>query len=275
MSVLQKTLADSVEFEGIGIHTGIRSRIVIKPADEDHGLVFASGGSLIPAGCDYVISTKRSTVLGCGGVSVSTVEHLLAALSGLGISNALIEIDGPEIPILDGSADLFCKRLLAAGLKAQSGVREVLELAEPVFVSKEDSLVLAMPCSELILEGDVSYPSPQVGHQNFSFRFSGSFARELAPARTFGFWSEVKALLEAGLGQGGDLSNALIFDRPGFDASLLRFPDEPARHKVLDLAGDLALLGRPLHAHVLAVRAGHRLHVEFVRKLARIMNKDA
>lgn len=275
MSELQKTLADSLEFEGIGIHTGVRSRIAVKPAGEEHGLVFVSGGKLIPARCDYVVSTKRSTVLGSGGASVSTVEHLLAALSGLGVSNALIEIDGPEIPILDGSADLFCKTLLSAGLKTQSRRTEPFVLEEPVFASDGDSLVLAMPCSELILEGDVSYPSPQVGHQNYVCRSFGSFAEELAPARTFGFWSEVKALLEAGLGQGGDLSNALIFDRPGFDVSQLRFPNEPARHKVLDLAGDLALLGRPLQARVLAVRAGHRLHVELVCKLARVMNKDA
>ena len=132
-----------------------------------------------------------------------------------------------------------------------------------------------MPCPDLILEGDVRYASPQVGHQNFKCCGFDNFAGELAPARTFGFWAEVKTLLEAGLGQGGDLSNALIFDRPGFDASLLRFSNEPVRHKVLDLTGDLALLGRPLRAHVLAVRAGHRLHVEFVRKLAKVMIKDA
>ncbi len=273
----QRTLAEEISFEGVGIHTGKSSHLTIKPAPTDHGIVFFSGGEYIPATYEYVVSTKRSTSLGKGQVVVGTVEHLLAALSGLSIDNALIEIDGPEVPILDGSALPFCQAMEKAGIVNQDGSEvEDYYIEEPIFVAEGEGLVLAMPDSQYNLEGAVSYASEQVGSQRFRYCGYDNFVTHVAPARTFGFWSEVKTLLENGLGQGGDLSNALIYDRPGFDVKKSqRFVNEPVRHKVLDLAGDLCLLGRPLLAFVLAVRAGHKLHVEFVRKVAEEMRKNA
>lgn len=271
----QRTLAKSLSFEGPGIHTGAVSKITVNPAAENHGIVFSSGGELIPATYKYVVSTQRSTMLGRNGVTVSTVEHLMAALGGLNIDNALIEVCGPEIPILDGSALPFCQAMLDAGFTEQQAEIEAYDLKQPVFAASGDSLVLAMPDSQFNLEGDVCYASRQVGHQRFRYSGYDNFVSHVAPARTFGFWAEVEALLAHGLGRGGDLSNALIFDRPGFvPEESLRFKDEPVRHKVLDLAGDINLLGRPLNAFVLAVRAGHKLHVELISKVAAEMEKE-
>ncbi|MGM9992357.1 MAG: UDP-3-O-acyl-N-acetylglucosamine deacetylase [Candidatus Bruticola sp.] len=273
----QRTLAKEVSFEGVGIHTGRASHLTIKPAPVDHGLVFLSSGEYIPATYEYVISTKRSTTIGKGQVAVNTIEHLMAAFGGLSVDNALIEIEGPEVPILDGSALPFCQAMEEAGIVNIKGSEvEDYYLSEPIFAAEGDSLVLAMPDSQYNLEGAVSYNSPQVGIQRYRYCGYDNFVTHIAPARTFGFWSEVKTLLENGLGQGGDLSNALIYDRPGFNAAEnQRFVNEPVRHKILDLAGDICLLGRPLCAFVLAVRAGHKLHVEFVRKIAEEMKKNA
>ncbi|MGM9998222.1 MAG: UDP-3-O-acyl-N-acetylglucosamine deacetylase [Candidatus Bruticola sp.] len=273
----QRTLAKEISFEGVGIHTGKLGHLTIKPAPADHGLVFLSSGEYIPATYEYVVSTKRSTTIGKGEVSVNTIEHLMAAFGGLSVDNALIEIDGPEVPILDGSALPFCQAMEEVGIVNIKGSEvEDYHLSEPIFAADGDSLVLAMPDSQYNLEGAVSYNSPQVGIQRYRYCGYDNFVTHIAPARTFGFWSEVKALLENGLGQGGDLSNALIYDRPGFNAAEnQRFVNEPVRHKILDLAGDICLLGRPLCAFVLAVRAGHKLHVEFIRKVAEEMKKNA
>ncbi|MBQ7529170.1 UDP-3-O-[bacterium] len=272
----QNTLNNKITFIGVGIHSGCRAEMVVKPASVDHGIVFKSAGELIEASYKNVVSTKRSTVLGKNGIQVSTVEHFMAALWACEIDNALIEIDGPEVPILDGSALPFCQELKKVGVVSQDKVAtESFCLQEPIFVSEGESLILARPASKLILESDVTYKSPQVGHQIFSFCGTGEeFCTAVAPARTFGFWAEVKDLLANNLGKGGNLDNALIFDRPGFNPqSILRYDNEPVRHKMLDLAGDLNLLGVPVKAHILAIRAGHKLHVEFVRKVAEVINR--
>lgn len=265
----QRTIKKEAVFAGAGIHTGTQSKIRVLPAEAGHGRVFRSGSALIPALAENVVKVERSTTLGKDGVLVGTVEHLLAALHGLDIDNCLIEIDGCEVPILDGSALPFCQAFLEAGIEELDEDIEAVELERPYFAASGQSLVLAMPDSVLTLEGAVEYDSPQVGFQRFRCSWWEDFTEHLAPARTFGFWGEVKELLARGLGQGADLSNALIFDKPGSDIEkILRFPDEPVRHKVLDLAGDLALLGKPLSASVLAIRAGHKLHVELVKKLS-------
>lgn len=272
----QRTLAERVTFTGVGIHTGAKARLTLHPAPVDQGIVFQKDGVSIPATYQYVVSTQRSTNLGREGVVVATVEHLLAALGGLSIDNLTIELEGPEVPIMDGSALPFCEGIGGAGIVEQEGEVEDYHLERPLFVAQGESLVLAMPDSQYNLEGSVEYPSPQVGLQRYRYCGYDNFVTHLAPARTFGFWSEVQELLQHGLGRGGDLQNALVFDRPGFKAEEnLRFRNEPVRHKILDLAGDLVLLGRPLCAFVLAIKAGHKLHVEFVRRLAQEMEKDA
>lgn len=276
MCRMQRTLSGEITFAGVGIHSGCESKMILKPAPADHGVKFKNGSELIEASYRNVVSTKRSTVLGKNEVKVSTVEHLLAALWACEIDNVLIEIEGPEVPILDGSALPFCRGLKKIGVVSQDvRVAESIKLQETIFVSEGDSLILARPASRLILEGDVTYRSSQVGHQIFSFDGTKEeFVEAVAPARTFGFWAEVKELLANNLGQGGSLDNALIFDRPGFNPkSVLRYDDEPVRHKILDLTGDLSLLGAPLQAHILAIKAGHRLHVEFVRKVAEVISR--
>lgn len=264
----EQTLGRQVTFSGMGIHTGQKGLVVVSPAPSGTGRVFRVGETLIPALVENVVNTERCTVLGRDGLTVSTVEHLMAALYGLNVDNVYIDVTGPEIPILDGSAAPFVEEMLRATIVEQEGSVTSLELEEPVFVSSGDSLVLAVPDSHDSYEGCVSYPCPEVGVQRYRYNSYDNFAQGLAPARTFGFWAEVKALLERGLGRGGDLENALIFGRPAeMGAPKLRFANEPVRHKVLDLMGDIALLGQPLSAFVLAVKAGHRLHSEFVKKV--------
>ena len=287
----QYTLKDAAEFSGVGIHSGRQGKVRVCPAPVNAGICFQGKDNVIPALAEYVVSTARSTTLGRGGETISTVEHLLAALWGLGIDNALVEFSGPEVPILDGSARPFVQGMLQAGLKEQEEPAEYWELPEPVFAAKGDSLVLAMPADTTSYEGAVRYPCEDIGLQRFRYSVYDDFAVNVAPARTFGFWSEVEQLLSQGLALGGSLSNALIFGRPqstvpadepvdelaaaaGWKSPSgvpLRFFDEAVRHKVLDLIGDMALLGHPLNAFILAVKAGHSLHVDFVRKLNEVI----
>ena len=283
----QYTIKEAVEFEGVGIHTGQKGRVRLLPAAPNEGICFRGKKETIPALAEYVVCTARSTTLGKGEETIATVEHLMAALWGMGVDNAVVEFEGPEVPILDGSSWPFAQGILKAGLQEQDELAEYLEISEPCFVAHGESLVLAMPADITSYEGAVSYACDDVGVQRFRYSVYDDFSVHVAPARTFGFWEEVEQLLARGLGLGGDLSNALIFGCPKekrvSDAQAdslalkagwtspsgirLRFYDEAVRHKVLDLIGDVALLGHPLNASILAVRAGHSLHVEFVRKL--------
>jgi UDP-3-O-[3-hydroxymyristoyl] N-acetylglucosamine deacetylase len=269
----QRTLAAPAIFEGVGVHSGQAARVVAKPATQG-GRVFVSRGVEIPALADFVVRCERSTMLGRQDVTVSTVEHLLAAAAGLGLDHLRLEVDGPEIPILDGSGQQFCEGFVAAGVRELEALAEPLRLSRPLSVVSGESLVLALPHDRFVLEYVLHYDHPVLGVQQVTFAEGQEFARELAPARTFALWEEVKGLLERGLARGGDLSNALVIRAEGY-SSPLRLPQEPARHKCLDLLGDLALLGRPLCARVLAVKAGHRLHVEMAKLLRREDDSDA
>lgn len=263
-----RTLAASALFQGVGVHSGATATVRVHAAPPGHGRVFLVEGQRIPARADHVVRVDRCTTLGLAGATVSTVEHLLAAAAGLGLTDLLIEVEGPEVPILDGSALPFAEGFLAAGLRDQGAVAPALTLERPVYAAAGDGVVVAVPADEPRFECSVYFPHPLVGLQQVSFRpAEGDFMLELAPARTFGFWDEVQALLSRGLALGGDVSNALVIGGPGDFSSPPRFPDEPARHKCLDLVGDLALVGAPVKARVLAVRAGHRLHVEVAKKI--------
>lgn len=263
----QRTLARPVVLEGVGIHLGQPARLEIRPAPPDSGRVFVRDGVEIPALVASVSKLERCTTLSANGASVSTVEHLLAACAGLQVDNLSILVDGPEIPILDGSGLPFAQAFEDAGIVPQDRPAAVHVLGKPVWVAEEGAMVLALPAEEASLEYAVHYRHPVITNQSVTFRPGPErFLRELAPARTYGFWEEVEALLKKGLALGGDLSNALVIKQDGF-TSPLRFPEEPARHKCLDLLGDLALLGLDLQARVVAVMAGHRLHVELARKI--------
>jgi len=240
----------------------------VLPAPVDHGRVFRVGGRSLPCRVESVVGTERCTSLGDGEVRVTTVEHVLAAAAGLGLDNLVLEAQGEEVPVMDGSALPFVEGFLQAGVVEQPRAVQSLCLGQPVFIAQGDSLVLALPADEAAFEAAIHFAHPLVGSQHCCYRPDHhEFGTFLAPARTFGFWEEVQALLERGLAQGADFSNALVIGGPGGFSSPPRFRDEPVRHKVLDLVGDLALLERPLQARVLAVRAGHRLHLELARKI--------
>lgn len=224
-------------------------------------------GQRWPVTVESVLEVERCTVLGQGSIRVSTVEHLLSALSALNIYHCDLRVEGAEIPILDGSALPFVEGL--RGCLEPGPPVQPLHLRQPIWVGNENSQVLALPCPVRRFQCSLYYPHPQLGYQEVTFEPEHeSFSEVLAPARTFALEQEVEWLRQRGLARGGSLDNALVVMERGF-SSPLRLNMEPARHKCLDLVGDLYLLGRPLLAQVLAIKAGHRWHVELVRKLLR------
>lgn len=270
----QNTLAGVAVFEGVGIHTGKPCRVEVKPAAESSGRVFVTlEGTRIPARVDFVTRCDRSTVLGKDDALVHTPEHLLSAMAAAEIDNAEIVLSGPEIPILDGSAATFYAGLLEAGLKEQPADARVLKPEKPYVVHGDnEQSVLVIPAGELCWEYVLYYPHPMLGCQTCSFRpGQGDYASEIAPSRTFALWEEVKPLLERGMAQGGSLENALVVYQDRYSTPL-KVENEPVRHKCLDLIGDFALLDARLQARVLAVKAGHRLHVEAAKGLWEDMN---
>jgi UDP-3-O-[3-hydroxymyristoyl] N-acetylglucosamine deacetylase len=262
----QHTLAKTITLNGVGIHSGQPCRLKIGPAEAGAGINFLSRGQVIPARAEFVVSTRRATVLGANGVEISTVEHGLSALYGLGIDNALIEVEGPELPVMDGSAAPLVKALLGAGKRRLAAEAKVRRLAGPVWVGEKDSLLLAFPAPVLRISCIAAFPGMGAKKKSITLR-PKLYAEEIAPARTTVLAAEIEALLAQGLGQGGNRRNVVVLgeDKP---LTRLRFPDEPLRHKMLDLIGDLALLGQRLQAHIVALRPGHRLNWELVKKIA-------
>jgi UDP-3-O-[3-hydroxymyristoyl] N-acetylglucosamine deacetylase len=288
----QTTLAGPVEFAGVGIHTGQKGRVRVCPAPAGYGVRFLIDGVEVPAVAEHVVSTQRCTVLGfCDGetrgrgdgatkqdmpfrpvapsparpVSVSTVEHLMAALYGLGIDNARVEVDGPELPIVDGSALPFVEGVLSVGLRPQDAPARVVRLAQPIWLQAPSGAasILALPADRLMVTAATDFGRAFPGPCVYSFTLVDAdegFERVLAPARTFCFQDEVEALLAAGIGLGGSVENTVVVSETG-TSTPLRFTDEMTRHKALDLLGDLGLVGARLAAHVIALRAGHTLHV--------------
>jgi UDP-3-O-[3-hydroxymyristoyl] N-acetylglucosamine deacetylase len=263
--VSQYTLEHDVRFDGVGLHTGQSCHIRVLPAEVGTGIRFTCGGETFVANADSVVSTRRAVTLGNDRIRVSTVEHLLASLRAFHIDNALVEVDGPEIPVLDGSAASFVEGLTSAGRKRQAGKVPVIMLTSPVWVSEGDMMLLALPGPSFRLTYVGGFPG--IANQSISRRITpGVFAKEIAPARTVAFREEVEALLAQGLGQGGTLDTVVILDKDG-PCGPTRFADEPLRHKMLDLIGDLSLLGHRLQAHVIAIRSGHRLNLELVKEM--------
>jgi UDP-3-O-[3-hydroxymyristoyl] N-acetylglucosamine deacetylase len=271
----QRTVKTRISGTGVGLHSGRLTEFAILPSAPDTGLVFVRTDLEpqveIPARSEFVVSTRLATTLGNDGVTIGTVEHLVAALFGLGIDNARIEIDGPEVPILDGSAASFVEMIRAVGTIAQLRPKRFLLVKRPVTVTSEDGRSSARiepaPCFELCCTIDFDHPI--VSNQTFAMTFSdAAFAKEIARARTFGFARDVEAMHRAGLARGGSLENAVVVD----DFSIrnpegLRFPDEFVRHKVLDAVGDLALLGAPLIGRYVGFRSGHTLNTRLAAEL--------
>ncbi len=306
MIVNQRTIAKAVSMYGKGLHTGNKTTITFKPAEPNTGIRFKridlKNSPVIPGTIEYVKDNFRDTTIGLDDVQVRQVEHVLAALYGLGIDNALIEVDSNEPPVGDGSAMPFVKILQEAGIAEQQEPRDYLEIEETVtYTSEEHGIdMVVFPSDELRITFMVDYRNPALGTQYTSmYSMEDEFVSEFAPARTFCFLHEVEELYDQGLIQGGDLDNAVVIvDRQlspdelqklarkfelkeevalGSNGILggkkLRFYNEPVRHKTLDLIGDLALLGVPLKAHVMAARSGHATHVELVKKLRKLHEK--
>ena len=300
----QHTLGSSFTLDGIGLHTGEACTLTVHPADPGHGYAFQRtdlpDAPKVPADCDLVVETRRGTTLEKGGVRIYTTEHLLAALYGCGIDNALIELSGPEVPILDGSSWPFVAHIEQVGVVEQEADRKFLELTETLTHHDGEGVeMLAVPPvdQEFRITVMVDYHSPILGTQHASMYHLGQFVPDISRCRTFVFLKEVKSLLEQGLIKGGDLDNAIVLAERTYDAAelqsiadlagkeelrvepgkigvlnntALQCENEPARHKLLDIVGDLALTGCFIKGHILAARPGHAGNVAFARQLKRL-----
>ena len=269
----QHTIGQSVWCSGVALHCGLKVALVLRPAPVDHGIRFLRtdipDSPSISAHYNNVVNTFQATTIGSAGIAVSTIEHLMAALYGCGVDNLLVELSGPEAPIFDGSAAPYVKLIRKASIVEQDGARNYLTIQKPLTVAKGDSFIKASPCDQFQVRYEIDYPHPRVGKQKYSWALkNGSFGREIAKARTFGFLKDVLKLQKMGLIKGGSLSNAVVFD----DYELLnvdgfRYEDECVRHKILDFIGDLALTGLPVLGSFEIRKAGHALHSRFLTEL--------
>lgn len=266
----RRTLKREVGCTGIGLHTGKLVRLRLRPAPAGHGIQFlrTDVSVVIPARLANLARLDHATTLSADGVSIETVEHLLSALHGLGVDDVLIEVDGPEVPILDGSAAPFVILIHEVGLRPLQAPREYLKVLAPVEVVRGAKSVRLLPSDQLRVSYTIGFDHPLLRHQAVSLRITPeAYAEQVAPARTFGFLRDVEALRRSGLALGGSLENAVVIGESGVLNNKLRYEDEFARHKVLDAIGDLALLGHPLLAHLEADKAGHALHAALAQKL--------
>ncbi len=269
----QKTIAREVSVTGIALHTGMRATATFRPAPPNTGVLFVRadlpGRPCVPAKIDNVVDVRRGTTIGLGEVRVHTVEHVMAAASGLGIDNLLVELDEGEPPVGDGSSLPFFNALNEAGVQEQDEPRRVLELRRTVSMSRDGVTMVALPAEEFRISCTISYGTAALDAQYLSLDVNErTFREELAPARTFCFYDEVATLMEKGLIRGGSLDNAVVVrDDAILSKEALRYPDEFVRHKILDMVGDLYLLGGPLKAHVVAIKPGHPPNVELARLL--------
>ncbi len=268
----QHTLKAPISCVGIGLHSGKRVSMTFRPAPADHGIVFRRTDLRrdIPARHDHVVDTHLSTVLGEGGARVTTVEHVMAALAGCGIDNAVVELDGPEPPVLDGSAAPLVFLLDCAGIVQQDAPRSAIEVRRVVRVTEGEAFAELRPGTNgLDMALSIDFAAAAIGRQALSLHLNTrTFRHELARARTFGLLEEIDQLRAAGLGQGGSLDNAVVVDQARIlNPAGLRMPDEFARHKLLDAVGDLALAGAPLIGRFVAHRSGHALNNRLLRAL--------
>lgn len=268
----RRTLAGSVHCAGMGLHSGAQVTVCLEPAPSGSDRCFVRtdlpGSPEIPAQLDRVHETLLSTELSTEQASVRTVEHLLAVLAGLGITDIRINLDGPELPLLDGSGAEWLAAIAAVGTVDLEGAIPVPVLTEPLTVREGDAFVTAVPAEATRLSYGIDFDLAPIGNQWFSVAWQPeAWEREVVPARTFGLAPQIEALRQQGLIRGGSLENALVCDRDRWLNPPLRFSNEPVRHKLLDLAGDLSLLGALPQAHIVAYKASHRLHVRFAREL--------
>ena len=270
----QRTLKQRASLDGVGLHSGAKVRLTLAPAPADTGIVFTrtdlSPRVEIAALSEHVVDTTMNTSLGKDRARIGTVEHLLAALAGCGIDNARIEVEGPEVPILDGSAEPFVDLVQEASVHEQRATRRYLMVRKPVVVHDGDKLARLSPTrGTFSVSYTIDFQHPLISDQTYKLEVSNrTFQREIARARTFGFKRDVERLHRAGLARGGSLDNAVVVDDFNIlNPEGLRFPDEFVRHKILDALGDLSLIGLPIIGHLHAVKSGHALNHQLVRKV--------
>jgi UDP-3-O-[3-hydroxymyristoyl] N-acetylglucosamine deacetylase len=271
MSRRQTTIRREVTRQGIGLHSGARVSLRLRPAQANQGVCFVRtdlGHVTIPASHAFLDRCQHATTLRRDDVTVETVEHLLSALYGAGIDNVIAEVDAPELPILDGSAVSFLELLREAGRRELADRQLFLQVQSPVGIVDQGKEIVVVPADHFAVSYYIDFPHPAIGRQERTVAVDAqSYEKEISAARTFTFVHEVDALRRMGLALGGSLTNAVVLDDRRLLNSTLRFPDEFVRHKLLDLIGDLCLLGRPLLGHVMAFKAGHDLHGRLVSRL--------
>jgi UDP-3-O-[3-hydroxymyristoyl] N-acetylglucosamine deacetylase len=267
----QRTLRRQVSCVGIGLHSGNKVNLTLKPAPPDYGIRFRRtdlGGYEVPATVRNLAGIQLATGLARDEVSVETVEHLLAALVSSGVDNVIVELNSPEVPIMDGSAAPFIYLIHEAGVKPLAARRKYLKIVRPIAISRGDKRIALYPSDHFKVTYSISYDHPLLRHQSRTVRLSAdAFVEEVAPARTFTFLKDVEMMRQNGLALGGSLENAIVLGETGILNNALRFEDEFVRHKILDAIGDLALVGHPVIGHLVAHRAGHALHTEFASKI--------
>jgi len=267
----QRTLAGPIGCQGVGLHSGKTVNLTLRPAAADAGITFVRTDLpeplAIPARAEHVVDTALATTLGKDGVRIGTVEHLLAALSGLGVDNARIELDGPEVPIMDGSAAPFAYLVKSAGIRVLDAPKSFLVVRRPVSVVEGDKEATLAPSDRFRVSCTIDFKHPLISDQSFELEFSDrTFSREICRARTFGFLRDVEMLKRMGLAKGGSLENAIVVDEFSIlNPDGLRFPDEFVRHKILDAMGDVSLLGLPVIGHLKAFKSGHALNQRLVQ----------
>ena len=273
----QRTIQEPAVFSGIGLHTGNLTTVTFKPAAPDSGITFyrtdLPGRPGVPAEIDYVTDVSRGTTIAKGDAQIHTVEHVLATVVGLGIDNLDIEVDGNETPVGDGSSLPFMTVIKKAGIVEQEPERKYIRVNEPVYYRNGDVTLSVLPAEELRVTMTIAFDHVAIGTQYASFTVTPeTFEHEIASARTFCFLREVKMLQDQGLIRGGTLENAVVIGDESILNDDLRFPDEFVRHKVLDLIGDLFLLGRPVKGHIIGVKSGHAMHVNFTKQIKKALS---
>ncbi|MFW5640246.1 MAG: UDP-3-O-acyl-N-acetylglucosamine deacetylase [Thermodesulfobacteriota bacterium] len=273
MELQQRTLAKPVTMSGVGVHSGKKVTLTLKPAPINHGIQFRRvdlpDSPRLSAHFNRVVDTSLATVIGEGGCIVSTIEHLMAAFAGMSVDNALVELDNYELPIMDGSAAPFVRHMREAGFKRQSGAKCFLVIQAPIHIREGNKSVRITPAPHFRITCTIDFPHPLIGRQTYSLEVADRcFEKEIAGARTFGFLHEIEYLKRFGLARGGTLENALVISEKGIlNKNGLRFPDEFVRHKILDSIGDFSLLGLPILGHVEANRSGHAFNHAFLKEI--------
>ena len=273
-SIVQRTLKTSIPYVGTGLHSGCRAGMLVRPAEVNTGVRFVrtdvpTGRGIVPALWHHVVETRLGTIVGNEfGVTVSTIEHLMAALHGCGIDNAVVELDGPEVPILDGSAEPFVAMVDRAGIVRQGANRWAMLVQDTVEVTEDDKFVRLEPCPVTRITAEIDFPGTAVGNQRLSVVMTEPvFKRDVARARTFGFADQIEELYEQELALGGSPQNAILVDAETVvNDEGLRFYDEFVRHKILDIVGDLSLAGVPVIGHFHGYKPGHALNQALLRK---------